>query len=99
MPYRDFLKTGYWRQLRERVLSRDHRRCTSCGVGEPDAVLNVHHKTYDRRGYERLTDLITLCRYCHHAWHERGEDGLDDRVDILSLRHPRSPDSGLRAVS
>jgi hypothetical protein len=33
--------------------------------------LDVHHLTYVRFGHERLEDLLTLCRPCHDAAHDR----------------------------
>jgi hypothetical protein len=33
------------------------------------AELNVHHRTYERRGCELPEDVITLCRECHERHH------------------------------
>jgi hypothetical protein len=33
------------------------------------AELNVHHRTYERRGCELPDDVITLCRECHERHH------------------------------
>ncbi len=85
MPYSEFLKTKYWLKLRKRVLVRDGYRCTLCDVG--DEVLHVHHKTYERRGRERLDDLVTLCGDCHKKHHDGDEDGIVDKMDILALRN------------
>jgi hypothetical protein len=43
------------------------------------AELNVHHRTYERRGCELPDDVITLCRKCHERHH-----GI----------HPPAPDLG-----
>jgi 5-methylcytosine-specific restriction endonuclease McrA len=66
MPYRDYLRTPEWRAVRERALMRDGHRCRLCNA--PDN-LNVHHRTYARRGDESLEDLTTLCRGCHEHFH------------------------------
>ena len=55
-----------------------------CGIG--DAVLNVHHKTYCRRGREEPGDLIVLCRNCHTGFHKKNTDRLVGNIDILGLR-------------
>ena len=41
-------------------------RCQLCNTG---GSLQVHHRTYQRRGYERLDDLTVLCRKCHERQH------------------------------
>lgn len=83
MPYPKYLKTDHWLRLRRRVLKRDD--CTFCSVG--DEVLHVHHKTYERRGRERLDDLVALCGDCHKKHHDGDEDGMVDKMDILALRN------------
>jgi hypothetical protein len=67
MPYRDYLKTPHWRQTRQRALERADRRCQLCN--SPDN-LQVHHRTYERRGSERDDDLTVLCADCHTKFHE-----------------------------
>lgn len=67
MPYRDYLHTPEWRAKRKHVLGRTNYSCSSCGAS--DVPLDVHHLSYDRRGYEDDTDLAALCRKCHEAAH------------------------------
>jgi 5-methylcytosine-specific restriction endonuclease McrA len=31
--------------------------------------LDVHHRTYERRGAEKAEDVIVLCRRCHELFH------------------------------
>lgn len=31
--------------------------------------MQLHHQTYTRLGFERLTDLVPLCEKCHKATH------------------------------
>ena len=61
--YRSYLSSTAWRKKRDRVLRRDKHTCQTCGVKA--AHLEVHHRTYERVGRERLGDLITLCSACH----------------------------------
>lgn len=66
MPYRSYLLSKYWQAVRQAVLSRAGYRCAWCSAKDH---LDVHHLTYARRGYERLADLMVLCRTCHAAEH------------------------------
>lgn len=71
--YKSFLRSKYWKKVREAVLKRDNYRCKGC-----DSVtkLHVHHLTYNNhfREHENLNDLITLCDLCHREQHAILED-------------------------
>jgi len=67
MPYHDYLKTHEWHTLRQQVLLRDAYSCRICAC--PDN-LEVHHRSYKRRGEESLSDLIVLCADCHQSFHD-----------------------------
>lgn len=67
MPYREYLRTREWQARRTVMRSLANERCQLCN--SPDG-LNVHHRTYDRRGYERWSDLIVLCSSCHTLFHK-----------------------------
>ena len=66
MPYRDYLLTEEWLETRNRKLKQARFSCQLCNSG---GLLNVHHRTYDRRGYEDMADLIVLCHPCHAKFH------------------------------
>lgn len=68
MPYREYLKTPEWQATRERKLKRARYRCELCFKA---GKLNVHHKTYERRGNEDDRDLIVLCGTCHAKFHDK----------------------------
>lgn len=59
---RDYMESAEWQLARAPVLKRAGGRCERCGRR---ARLDVHHKTYVRRGHELPTDLVALCRRCH----------------------------------
>jgi hypothetical protein len=40
---------------------------------------NLHHKTYERLGHERTTDLIILCDDCHTEVHQ-----MDERIPLTT---------------
>ena len=66
--YQAYLCTDHWRNVREHRLSEDLWRCQGCGTVNN---LQVHHKSYERLGHERLEDLVTLCRKCHRLVHDK----------------------------
>lgn len=68
MPYAEYLQTEEWLHKREQALTRDEYRCRMCNTSEN---LQVHHRTYRRRGKEEPTDLTTLCDSCHEHFHTR----------------------------
>jgi 5-methylcytosine-specific restriction endonuclease McrA len=66
LPYGVYLKTRHWLQVRDEALARaDHR----CALDNSTELLQVHHRTYDRRGCERPADVIVLCDPCHTRHH------------------------------
>jgi hypothetical protein len=70
MPYEDYLLTAHWKQLRAEALGRAEQRCQLCNSDVKP--LHVHHRTYARRGHERLEDLTVLCSECHQLFHDHG---------------------------
>jgi hypothetical protein len=64
MPYADYLCTEHWQQ-RRRIVLRYKPNCERCLRPATD----VHHITYERRGREKPSDLMALCRDCHRAVH------------------------------
>jgi hypothetical protein len=67
MPYAVYLHTPHWRMVRKEALVAGLHCCRICA--SPDH-LNVHHRTYERRGWELLLDLTVLCAECHQLFHE-----------------------------
>lgn len=68
MPYDEYLKTTWWQILRADAMKRARGRCQTCNRN--DIPLHVHHRTYEHRGEEPLSDLIVLCEDCHGKLHE-----------------------------
>src|SRR5690242_506966 len=58
MPYNEYLQTCQWDEKRTAARARAGERCQVCNSPGP---LNVHHRTYERRGAERDEDLMVLC--------------------------------------
>jgi hypothetical protein len=68
MPYRDYLQTDHWKEVRAQMLKRAGHKCSLCGSRER---LNVHHNNYQSLGDERWEDLAVLCRPCHGKFHDK----------------------------
>jgi hypothetical protein len=66
MDYKPYLQTEEWERKRRDAVERARGVCEKCG--SPDN-LQVHHKTYERRGEELPEDLIVLCSECHKKEH------------------------------
>lgn len=73
--YRKDLKDPKWLELEKRIRKRDKDRCQECGRKKRKGMeMNVHHLHYypNRKPWEYdESDLITLCRDCHIAAHDR----------------------------
>lgn len=67
MPYKEYLLTEEWHARREAQMEADGYRCRVCNS---DSSLQVHHRTYERRGCEEPGDLTTLCAECHRTFHD-----------------------------
>jgi hypothetical protein len=75
MPYEEYLQTPHWKRKREERLRAVGYRCQLCNRPASKVILDVHHRTYERRGEERDEDLTVLCRECHYRHHEHGPRG------------------------
>jgi len=62
MSYAEYLQSSEWASKRAKALRFAQFRCQLCNSNE---ALNVHHRTYERRGHELLGDLTVLCQDCH----------------------------------
>jgi hypothetical protein len=69
MPYREYLQSPEWQATRKWHLKYARFRCQLCN--DAQTVLDVHHRTYERRGHEHHKDLIVLCRECHSKFHDK----------------------------
>jgi 5-methylcytosine-specific restriction endonuclease McrA len=71
MDYNDYLQTPEWQDTRKSALRRSGYACQLCSS---NGELHVHHKTYERLGYEHQNDLIVLCADCHAKFHNKVVD-------------------------
>src|SRR5438105_3787109 len=72
--YDTYIHSSDWREKRHIMLDWAANRCQQCGYSED---LEVHHRTYDRLGNERVPeDLEVLCSPCHALLHGRAPRAL-----------------------
>lgn len=64
IDYGQYMQSKEWSHKRLLRLKVDYFRCRTCWNTED---LEVHHLTYERLGNEEVSDLITLCKYCHEV--------------------------------
>jgi hypothetical protein len=67
--------TGFNRELKYRVRTRDGFSCSICGVEEGEWPHDVHHIDYKKSNHD-LINLITLCHSCHVKTNFRREAWL-----------------------
>jgi len=67
VDYLEYLNSPQWQERRLLMLERFGRRCQVCNS---QSHLNIHHRTYERLGAERLDDLTVLCKDCHDLFHQ-----------------------------
>ena len=66
LPYREYLQTAHWHRVRTLALDRANHACALC---PQTTALQVHHRTYAKKGFEQPEDLIVLCDDCHTRHH------------------------------
>lgn len=73
MFYKDYLKSDWWKNRRNKYLIPKKRKlCAFCG--SPINII-VHHRRYSWKGISVLNrevnkNLTSLCKECHKLWHE-----------------------------
>lgn len=75
--YLAYLQTDHWKEMRRLALDHAEHRCQLCNATEN---LEAHHRTYERIGRERLSDLTVLCSDCHYWHHGRARDRRHGRL-------------------
>jgi len=86
MDHQEFLNCPTWKNRREKILRDRGQKCEICSSGKK---INVHHNNYAKRGTELDSDLIVLCRECHHLFHSERKGGVakkpETRSDITKM--------------
>jgi 5-methylcytosine-specific restriction endonuclease McrA len=64
--YLIYLRSPIWRLRRRVWILQARGRCQHCGSHRR---LTIHHRTYQRLGRERRSDVAVLCWNCHRQQH------------------------------
>ena len=65
-----YLKSREWQDFRRLVFRMFGGRCALNARHTQN--LEIHHRTYERLGRERLEDVILICRECHELYQGMG---------------------------
>src|SRR3990167_10307847 len=74
--YQKYIHSPEWIERAKKAKARALWRCQLCNAPQGDVtpdgavMLNAHHRTYIRLGYERPEDIIVLCQKCHRKFHK-----------------------------
>lgn len=69
VDYYKYIASPEWHAKAEAAKKRAGYRCQLCNFGRDEgAILDAHHRTYIRLGYERPEDITVLCRDCHELY-------------------------------
>ena len=72
--YQTYLNSEGWKAKRAMILNMWGNRCALCNEG---GLLQVHHRTYERKGNENPFDLIPLCEKHHEMLNPKQEPELE----------------------
>ena len=67
--YRKYIKSEKWQYKRVEYFIKYKFRCQCCKKDFIDSFLCLHHHTYDRVWKEKPSDLVVVCKTCHHNIH------------------------------
>ena len=71
--YHEYIASSAWKAKADAAKARAGNKCQVCNRGkDTGAVLDAHHRTYQRLGYERPEDITVLCRECHGLYEQKG---------------------------
>jgi hypothetical protein len=79
--YWEYLGSIEWQKKRDEALERAGYCCEHAGC-ENDDDLQVHHLSYERLGYELLSDVIVLCEYHHKAYEARRGNAPSECIEF-----------------
>lgn len=67
--YSEYIRSDEWKEKRKKAIKAADGKCQLCGS---TTRINVHHRTYERLGKEKPSDLTVLCESCHYNFHQNG---------------------------
>lgn len=76
-------KLGHARWLRSALVLRSAGKCERC---RKRRARHMHHLTYERKGWERLQDVLHVCPQCHQKEHGTGRNPQREAEIIMLYR-------------
>lgn len=71
IDYYEYIASAEWKQKADTAKKAAGYRCQVCNKSKDEgAMLDAHHRTYERLGHERPEDVTVLCRDCHSLFEE-----------------------------
>lgn len=92
LRYREYLRSAHWHRVRTLALERAQYQCALC---PETSTLDVHHKSYARKGFEQPEDVVVLCRGCHARHHLALKLSRIHATDREPIAAPIAPMSAL----
>lgn len=69
VDYYTYIGSPEWKAKADAAKKRVGYRCQVCNKGRDEgAILDAHHRTYERLGHEKPEDITVLCRDCHELY-------------------------------
>lgn len=95
VSYGEYMASEEWAAKRAMFFADTSLPKVCMGCGSPD--VDLHHLTYDRLGWELLTDLAPFCRDCHRKLHRMDPDA-GRKGGIFALRKSLIYDFGIGSI-
>ena len=75
-----FMKTAEWKNIRKRILDRDHNTCQYCGV-QRNTFMNINHIDGNPKNHSD-ENLEVICTACHKITHSGFWTIVHDVLDV-----------------
>src|SRR5258706_15553864 len=92
--YRTYLQSNHWYEIKEKY--KNSKLPQNCYICSTYNLINLHHRTYKRRGKEYLRDLLPLCWKCHRLAHEYLKRSKSTRINLWNIARKLKSKLGLR---
>ena len=75
---------GWNNTFKEQIRYRDQYKCQECGMPEVEYIrkLDIHHKDCNKNNLSP-ENLITLCRKCHIAIHNKLRNKIEGTIELM----------------
>lgn len=65
--YELYIRSDRWKRKADAAKKRAGYRCQGCNRHRGQVILEAHHRTYERLGFELDGDITVFCTECHEA--------------------------------